>query len=63
MLTRQRSALLLPLCGFLLVFFVAPLVWLLSLAVREAEVPRAPVMAVRAGFAHVTFSRFRPGLV
>ena len=41
MLTRQRSALLLPLTGFLLVFFVAPLVWLLSLAVREAEVPRA----------------------
>jgi len=38
---RQRSALLLPLTGFLLVFFVAPLVWLLSLAVREAEVPRA----------------------
>jgi putative spermidine/putrescine transport system permease protein len=32
---------LLPLTGFLLVFFVAPLVWLLSLAVREAEVPRA----------------------
>jgi len=41
MLTRQRSALLLPLTGFLLVFFVVPLVWLLSLAVREAEVPRA----------------------
>lgn len=41
MLTRQRTALLLPLSGFLLVFFVAPLVWLLSLAVREAEVPRA----------------------
>ena len=38
---RQRSALLLPLTGFLLVFFVAPLVCLLSLAVREAEVPRA----------------------
>ena len=38
---RQRSALLLPLTGFLLVFFVAPLLWLLSLAVREAEVPRA----------------------
>jgi putative spermidine/putrescine transport system permease protein len=38
---RQRSALLLPLTGFLLVFFVAPLVWLLSLAVREAEVPLA----------------------
>ncbi len=41
MLLRHRSALLLPLTGFLLVFFVAPLVWLLSLAVREAEVPRA----------------------
>lgn len=41
MLTRQRAALLLPLALFLLVFFVAPLVWLLSLAVREAEVPRA----------------------
>jgi putative spermidine/putrescine transport system permease protein len=41
MLMRQRSALLLPLTGFLLVFFVAPLIWLLSLAVREAEVPRA----------------------
>ncbi len=41
MLTRQRAALLLPLALFLLVFFVAPLIWLLSLAVREAEVPRA----------------------
>jgi putative spermidine/putrescine transport system permease protein len=30
-----------PLTGFLLVFFVAPLAWLLSLAVREAEVSRA----------------------
>ncbi len=38
---RHRTALLLPLTGFLLVFFVAPLVWLLSLAVREAEVPLA----------------------
>ncbi len=38
---RRKNALLLPLTGFLLVFFVAPLVWLLSLAVREAEVPRA----------------------
>ena len=36
-----RSALLAPLTAFLLVFFVAPLAWLLSLAVREAEVPRA----------------------
>ena len=41
MLTRQRTALLLPLALFLLVFFVAPLAWMLSLAVREAEVPRA----------------------
>ncbi len=41
MSTRRKNALLLPLTGFLLVFFVAPLVWLLSLAVREAEVPRA----------------------
>ena len=31
MSTRQRFSLLLPLSGFLLVFFVAPLVWLLSL--------------------------------
>ena len=37
----RRVALLAPLTGFLLVFFVAPLAWLLSLAVREAEVPRA----------------------
>lgn len=41
MSTRQRVTLLTPLSGFLLVFFVAPLVWLLSLALREAEVPRA----------------------
>ncbi len=38
---RPRFALLAPLTGFLLVFFVAPLLWLLSLSVREAEVPRA----------------------
>jgi putative spermidine/putrescine transport system permease protein len=38
---RGKRALLLPLAAFLLVFFVAPLAWLLSLAVREAEVPRA----------------------
>ena len=37
----MRRALVLPLTGFLLVFFVVPLGWLLSLAVREAEVPRA----------------------
>src|SRR5205085_356947 len=41
MRARRRIALLAPLTGFLLVFFVAPLAWLLSLAVREAEVPRA----------------------
>ena len=41
MRTRHRTALLLPLTGFLLVFFVAPLLWLLSLAVWEAEVPLA----------------------
>ncbi|HEY0884140.1 MAG TPA: ABC transporter permease [Ramlibacter sp.] len=40
--------LLLPLAGFLLVFFVAPLAWLLSLAVREAEVPRALPRTVAA---------------
>jgi len=39
--TGRRTALLVPLTGFLLVFFVAPLAWLLSLAVREAEVSRA----------------------
>ncbi len=38
---RSRVALLVPLTGFLLVFFVAPLLWLLSLAVRETEVARA----------------------
>lgn len=37
----RRFGLLAPLTGFLLVFFVLPLVWLFSLAVREAEVPRA----------------------
>jgi putative spermidine/putrescine transport system permease protein len=36
-----RRLLVLPLAGFLLVFFVVPIAWLLSLAVREAEVPRA----------------------
>ena len=30
-----------PLVAYLMVFFVVPLAWLLSLAVREAEVPRA----------------------
>ena len=38
---RRSLALAAPLAGFLLVFFVVPIVWLLSLAVREAEVPRA----------------------
>ena len=38
---RQAGAAGFPLAAFLLVFFVAPLAWLLSLAVREAEVPRA----------------------
>jgi endonuclease/exonuclease/phosphatase (EEP) superfamily protein YafD len=37
----MRRLLILPLAGFLLVFFVVPLGWLLSLAVRDAEVPRA----------------------
>jgi putative spermidine/putrescine transport system permease protein len=40
-MSTPRSLLLAPLTAFLLVFFVAPLAWLLSLAVREAEVPRA----------------------
>jgi putative spermidine/putrescine transport system permease protein len=41
MRSPQRVGLLAPLTGFLLVFFVVPLVGLLSLAVRETEVPRA----------------------
>ncbi len=41
MKTGQRAALLAPLAAFLVVFFVVPLGWLLSLAVRESEVPRA----------------------
>ncbi|MDP1650166.1 MAG: ABC transporter permease [Rubrivivax sp.] len=40
-MARRGLALAAPLAGFLLVFFVVPIVWLLSLAVREAEVPRA----------------------
>lgn len=40
-MSTKRSFLLAPLTAFLLVFFVVPLAWLLSLAVREAEVPRA----------------------
>ncbi len=38
---RRSLALAAPLAAFLLVFFVVPIAWLLSLAVREAEVPRA----------------------
>ena len=38
---RSRLLLAAPLAGFLLVFFLLPIGWLLSLAVREAEVPRA----------------------
>jgi len=37
----RKTVLLLPLTGFLLVFFVLPMAWFLSYAVREAEVPRA----------------------
>lgn len=37
----RRLGLLAPLTGFLLVFFVLPLAGLFSLAMREAEVPRA----------------------
>ena len=38
---RVAEALATPLVAFLLVFFVVPIAWLLSLAVREAEVARA----------------------
>ena len=38
---RRGITLAAPLAGFLAVFFVVPIVWLLSLALREAEVPRA----------------------
>jgi putative spermidine/putrescine transport system permease protein len=51
MATRHRLLLLAPLGAFLLVFFVVPLAWLLSLAVREGEVPRAlprTLVALRA---------------
>jgi putative spermidine/putrescine transport system permease protein len=40
-MARRGLTLAAPLAGFLLVFFVVPIGWLLSLAVREAEVPRA----------------------
>ena len=50
----MRRTLVLPLAGFLLVFFVAPLAWLFSLAVREAEVPRAlpRTLAALQGWQH-----------
>jgi putative spermidine/putrescine transport system permease protein len=50
----SRKFLALPLSAYLLVFFVVPLVWLLSLAVREAEVPRALPKTVQAlsGWSH-----------
>lgn len=41
MARSRKTVLLLPLTGFLLVFFVLPMAWFLSYAVREAEVPRA----------------------
>lgn len=41
MAMKNRSLLLAPLTGFLLIFFVVPMVWFLSFAVRETEVPRA----------------------
>jgi putative spermidine/putrescine transport system permease protein len=40
-MARRGITLAAPLAGFLTVFFVVPIVWLLSLALREAEVPRA----------------------
>ncbi len=40
-MSRRGLALAAPLAGFLLVFFVVPIGWLLSLALREAEVARA----------------------
>ena len=40
-MARRGWALATPLVAFLLVFFVVPIAWLLSLAVREAEVARA----------------------
>jgi putative spermidine/putrescine transport system permease protein len=52
-MTRPRLLLAAPLAGFLLVFFLVPIGWLLSLAVREAEVPRAlpRTLAALAGLA------------
>ncbi len=40
-MNRQSAALTLPLAAFLFVCFALPLAWMFSLAVREAEVPRA----------------------
>ena len=40
-MARRGLWLAAPLAAFLAVFFVVPIAWLLSLAVREAEVPRA----------------------
>ena len=40
-MARRGWALAIPLVAFLLVFFVVPIGWLLSLSVREAEVARA----------------------
>ncbi len=40
-MARRGLWLAAPLAAFLVVFFVVPIGWLLSLAVREAEVPRA----------------------
>jgi putative spermidine/putrescine transport system permease protein len=40
-MARRSITLAAPLAGFLGVFFVVPILWLLSLALREAEVPRA----------------------
>ncbi|WP_234188283.1 ABC transporter permease [Shinella sp. NM-101] len=37
----RKTFFLMPLIGFLLIFFVVPMVWFLSYAVRETEVPRA----------------------
>lgn len=41
MVHHRKTLLMAPLIGFLLIFFVVPMVWFLSYAVRETEVPRA----------------------
>lgn len=38
---HRKTYCMVPLIGFLLIFFVVPMVWFLSYAVRETEVPRA----------------------